>query len=160
LRLSKRCLGSLRKLIDLLGDEGIQEVEVEKRLFGGGRIRVVKGTGQSAPLPAPETAICEPTGDAGPDLEDPAGGTDDEGDALHQVLSPMVGTFYASADPGSRPLVSEGDVVSPGQTLCIIEAMKIMNEIESDIKGRVVRVLAEDGSPVEYNTPLFILEPV
>ena len=72
----------------------------------------------------------------------------------------MVGMFYRSPSPDSPPFVEEGDVVSEGQTLCIIEAMKIMNEIEADVKGRVVRVLIENAKPVEYNTPLFLLEPL
>jgi acetyl-CoA carboxylase biotin carboxyl carrier protein len=72
----------------------------------------------------------------------------------------MVGMFYRSSSPDAPPYAEEDDVVSAGQTVCIIEAMKIMNEIEADIKGRVVRILAENGKPVEYNTPLFLLEPL
>ena len=71
----------------------------------------------------------------------------------------MVGTFYRSPSPDAESFVKEGDVVSPGQTLCIIEAMKIMNEIEAEVGGRVVKVLVENGKPVEYNTDLFLLEP-
>ena len=77
----------------------------------------------------------------------------------HTLRSPMVGMFYQSPSPDAPPYVTEGDEVTRGQTLCIIEAMKIMNEIESDVDGRVVRVLVDNASPVEYNTPLFLIEP-
>lgn len=78
---------------------------------------------------------------------------------LIPLKSPMVGTFYRSASPEKPPFLKIGDVVAPGQTVCIIEAMKLFNEIESDVKGRVVKVLVEDGTPVEYDQPLFMLEP-
>ncbi len=79
---------------------------------------------------------------------------------LRTIESPMVGTFYRSASPTSNPYVSEGDHISTGQTLCIIEAMKLMNEIEADISGRIVQILVENGTPVEYGQPLFLVEPV
>ncbi len=77
---------------------------------------------------------------------------------LHVIRSPLVGTFYRSPAPGAPPFVEEGDIVSPGQVLCIIEALKVMNEIESDVKGRVVKILAENGQPVEYGQPLFLID--
>lgn len=79
---------------------------------------------------------------------------------LHVVKSPFVGTFYRSAGPNQEPFVEEGKVISSGDPLCIIEAMKLMNEIESDIKGRVVRVLVKNGTPVEFGEPLFEIEAV
>lgn len=75
------------------------------------------------------------------------------------IRSPMVGTFYRSPAPDADPFVKEGDIVTIGQTVCIIEAMKIMNEIEAEVGGRVTRVLVDNGNPVEYNTPLFVVEP-
>jgi len=77
---------------------------------------------------------------------------------LHVIKSPLVGTFYRSPSPGAPPFVEVGDVVSPGQVLCIIEALKVMNEIESDVRGRIVKILAENGETVEYNQPLFLID--
>lgn len=82
-----------------------------------------------------------------------------ENAGLLTIKSPMVGTFYRSAGPDKAPFVKVGDAVEPGATVCIIEAMKLFNEIESDIKGKVVKVLVEDASPVEYDQPLFLLDP-
>ena len=76
-----------------------------------------------------------------------------------EICSPMVGTFYRSPSPDSAPFVQVGDEVEPGQTLCIIEAMKLMNEIEAEQRGRIAKVLAENGQPVEFGQPLFLLEP-
>jgi acetyl-CoA carboxylase biotin carboxyl carrier protein len=77
---------------------------------------------------------------------------------LHVIKSPLVGTFYRSPSPGAPPFVEVGDMVSPGQVLCIIEALKVMNEIESDVKGRVVKILVENGETVEYGQPLFLID--
>jgi acetyl-CoA carboxylase biotin carboxyl carrier protein len=79
-------------------------------------------------------------------------------DKLHKVLSPIVGTFFAAASPTAEPFVKLGDKVKKGQVLCIVEAMKVMNEIESDVDGEVVKILADDGQPVEYNQPLFAIK--
>jgi acetyl-CoA carboxylase biotin carboxyl carrier protein len=154
-KLSRNLRRALQELIDLLGNDDIREIEVEKRLVGG-RIRIVRGAAQAEPIPLYPGPKPGPETEAEPPAEEsPAG----EEDGHHTVLSPMVGLLYLASSPDSPPFVEEGDIVSPGQTLCIIEAMKIMNEIEADIKGRVVRVLVENGRPVEYNTPLFLLEP-
>jgi len=83
----------------------------------------------------------------------------DPHDKFHTTKSPMIGTFYVSANPESPPFVNVGDVVKKGQTLCVIEAMKLFNEIESDIAGKIVEVLVEDANPVEYDQPLFVIEP-
>ncbi|MBW8050844.1 MAG: acetyl-CoA carboxylase biotin carboxyl carrier protein [Cytophagales bacterium] len=80
-------------------------------------------------------------------------------DKFHTTKSPMIGTFYVSANPESPPFVNVGDVVKKGQTLCVIEAMKLFNEIESDIAGKIVEVLVEDANPVEYDQPLFVIDP-
>ncbi|MEO1961117.1 MAG: acetyl-CoA carboxylase biotin carboxyl carrier protein, partial [Paracoccus sp. (in: a-proteobacteria)] len=76
----------------------------------------------------------------------------------HVIKSPLVGTFYRAPAPGAPPFVEEGDIVSPGQVLCIIEALKVMNEIESDVRGKVVKILVENGQPVEYGQPLFLID--
>jgi acetyl-CoA carboxylase biotin carboxyl carrier protein len=149
-RFSRRLIAVIRELMGLFGEENVKEIEVERGLFGKGRIRVVKAFEEGPALPGyrvvPERATPPPT-------EDASGG-------LHTIHSPMVGMFYRAPGPDASPHVEEGDTVTPGQTLGIIEAMKIMNEIESDIKGKVVRILVENESPVEYNTPLFLLEPL
>ncbi len=154
LKLSQAVRDSLRELIALAGDE-VNEVEVEKRLFGW-KIRVSKSSGAQV-----LRAVAQPVPPAGsqplqateePPAEQQANGI--------PIPSPMVGTFYRSPSPDADPFVKEGDVVSPGQTVCIIEAMKIMNEIEAEVGGRVTQVLPENGSPVEYDTPLFLVEPV
>ena len=148
MRFSRRFREVLQELIDLVGGDDIREIEIE-RTFLGGRIRIVRG-GSQATVPHPETQTAS---EGEPDVQD-------ETDGLHAVCSPMVGMFYRAPSPDAPPYVEEGDVVSSGQTVCIIEAMKIMNEIPSDIKGRVARILVENGNPVEYNTPLFLLEPL
>lgn len=145
----------MAELVDLIGKDEVGEVEVERRTFGGWRIRVSKA-GSDMPAFVPVSAGAAPS-DSQPG---PPEASDDATAGLHAVTSPMVGLFYRSPSPDAQPFVSEGDVVSAGQTVCIIEAMKIMNEIEADAAGRVARILVEDGSPVEYNTPLFLLDPL
>lgn len=81
-----------------------------------------------------------------------------EEEKLHVIKSPLVGTFYRSPSPGAPPFVEVGDLVSPGQVLCIIEALKVMNEIESDVRGKVIKVLVENGQTVEYGQPLFLID--
>ncbi len=81
-----------------------------------------------------------------------------EEEKLHVIKSPLVGTFYRSPSPGAPPFVEVGDIVSPGQVLCIIEALKVMNEIESDVRGKVVKILVENGEAVEYGQPLFLID--
>jgi acetyl-CoA carboxylase biotin carboxyl carrier protein len=88
----------------------------------------------------------------------PAEDVETEEEKLHVIKSPLVGTFYRAPAPGAPPFVEEGDIVSPGQVLCIIEALKVMNEIESDVRGKVVKILVENGQPVEYGQPLFLID--
>ena len=142
-------LRKLKKLIDLVEESGIAELELTE---GEERIRIVKGGGQarehmaSGPAPA-----CTPA-QAAPLL--PATPAEPEG---HVVKSPMVGTYYRCPSPGAKSFVEVGDSVKKGQTLCIIEAMKLMNEIEADTDGVIKAVLVENGQPVEYGEPLFII---
>ena len=88
----------------------------------------------------------------------PADDVETPEEKLHVIKSPLVGTFYRAPAPGAPPFVEEGDIVSPGQVLCIIEALKVMNEIESDVRGKVVKILVENGQPVEYGQPLFLID--
>jgi acetyl-CoA carboxylase biotin carboxyl carrier protein len=149
-------LRKLKKLIDLVQESGIAELEITE---GEEKVRInrIGSPGQpsmmtipQAPAPvaaAPMTAVI--TGAAA--AEAPA---EPEG---HIVKSPMVGTFYRSSAPGSRPFVEIGQNVNAGETLCIIEAMKLLNEIEADQSGVIKKVLVENGQPVEYGQPLFII---
>ena len=148
----------LRKLLELFHDSDIEELEVQRSFWHGTRIRLTRSRAPSPVAPAASvpvapivsTAPTEPTAPA------PAEKTDD---GLHEVLSPMVGTFYRAASPEADPFVREGDRIESGQTLCIIEAMKIMNEIPADVQGEVVEILVGDAQPVEYNQVLFKIRP-
>lgn len=146
----------VKKLIELLEESGISEIEISE---GEESVRISRYPQpgaisyahpplppQAAPPPAPAVPSVE---DAAPAEAAPAG---------HQVTAPMVGTFYASSSPGARPFVEIGSEVAPGDTLCIIEAMKMMNPIESEVSGRVVSILVENGNPVEYGQTLFVIE--
>ncbi|WP_456397121.1 acetyl-CoA carboxylase biotin carboxyl carrier protein [Desulfurobacterium sp.] len=95
-----------------------------------------------------------------PETPNPSAETTETPENIHIVRSPIVGTFYRAPSPGAEPFVKEGDFVEKGQTLCIIEALKVMNEIESDVSGRVVKILVENGKPVEFDQPLFYIEKV
>jgi acetyl-CoA carboxylase biotin carboxyl carrier protein len=151
-------LRKLKTLIDLVSESGISELEVTE---GEGKVRIVKNAPPvyvqqpaapySAPLPAAAPAPLaghEAPAAAAPAAAAPQG---------HVVTSPMVGTFYRSPSPGADPFVQVGDSVKEGQTLCIIEAMKLLNEIESDATGVVKEILVENGQAVEYGQPLFVV---
>lgn len=153
-KISKQMMAVLRELIDIIGADDVQEVEIEHKFFGRGRIRVVRANGRAPIVQTPTTLASVETPE--PQAEEAA--SEDDGQ-YHTLRSPMVGMFFQSPSPDAPPYVAEGDAVTKGQTMCIIEAMKIMNEIECDVSGRVVRVLAENAVPVEYNTPLFLIEP-
>ena len=148
-------LRKLKKLIDLVEESGISELELTE---GEEKVRISRAlmpsqtavqyvaapnmqatTGQVSPVPtAAEPVVAEVEG--------------------HEVKSPMVGTFYRSSSPDAKPFVDVGTKVAVGDTLCIIEAMKLLNEIESDVAGVVKKILLENGQPVEYGEPLFIIE--
>jgi acetyl-CoA carboxylase biotin carboxyl carrier protein len=150
-------LKEIRALLELLREYGLTEVEIER---SGERVRVRREVTAAAP-PAPSPAAVAPApappgGQAAP-LAGPA--PDERRRHLVTVEAPMVGTFYRASSPDADPYVREGDAIKEGQVLCIIEAMKLMNEIESKVSGRVIRVLAENGQPVEYGQPLFLIEP-
>ena len=140
----------VKKLIELLEASDIAEIEIHE---GEESVRISRhGTLPPPPVaPAPPVAAPPPPAAAEPKEEEP----EMEG---HVIRSPMVGTFYRAPTPGATPFVPEGQSVKPGDTLCIIEAMKILNQIESDTAGVVKRILVENGQPVEYNQPLFIIE--
>jgi len=150
-------LRKLKKLIDLVQESGIAELEITE---GEEKVKIVKGgvvsvsaAAPASPAPAPEVrAPSAPAPAAGPPGADRAAGQ--EG---HVVKAPMVGTFYRSASPDAKPFIEVGQAVKEGDTICIIEAMKLMNEIEADAAGTVKAILVENGQPVEYGQALFIL---
>ena len=148
-------LRKLKKLIDLVQESGIGEIEITEgeekvrisRQAPGGTPVIMAGPGMQpmaygAPAPAAQA-------------EAPAAPPEPKG---HQLKSPMVGTFYRSASPGSKPFVEIGTAIKEGDAICIVEAMKIMNEIEADMSGTVSKILVENGQAVEYGQPLFIVE--
>ncbi|WP_420843090.1 acetyl-CoA carboxylase biotin carboxyl carrier protein [Geothrix terrae] len=151
-------LEEIKALIALVGREPFQEFEFEA---GDMRFRIRKDgpapVVQAAPMPAHQMVIAAPASQPSPaaaaSTAQPAAPADEPG--IHYVTSPIVGTFYRASNPTAAPYVSPGDFVKPGQTLCIVEAMKLMNEIECDVSGEVVKVLVENGTPVEYGERLF-----
>ena len=150
-------LRKLKTLIDLVSDSNVSELEITE---AEGKVRIVKGTVAASvqhyaaaatmlaphanPASAPAPLAAEPAAPAAP--------------AEHVVKSPMVGTFYRSASPGAKSFVELGDAIKEGETVCIVEAMKILNEIEADKSGTVKKILCENGQAVEYGQPLFVIE--
>ena len=147
----------VKKLIELLEESGISEIEISEgeesvrisRYPQPGTVSGAAAPGQMAATGAAPAAGA-PAAVAASPPEPPTRG--------HQVTAPMVGTFYSGPAPGAKPFVEIGTQVKPGDTLCVIEAMKMMNQIESEVAGRVVSVLVENGSPVEFGQALFVIE--
>ena len=148
----------VKKLIELLEESGIAEIEIKEGEESVRISRMSSGAATqhfiAAPMAAPAMAAPSPV--AAPAAAPPAAATRKSSD--HVVPAPMVGTFYAAPSPGAKPYVEIGDEVKVGQVLCIIEAMKMMNQIESDKAGRVTSVMAQNGEPVEFGQPLFTIE--
>ncbi|WP_269496717.1 acetyl-CoA carboxylase biotin carboxyl carrier protein [Castellaniella sp. S9] len=145
-------LRKLKTLIDLVADSGIAELEITE---GEGKVRIVKFSQAQqpvayapAPAPAPVAAAA---------AESPAAPAAAPAVQGHQVKAPMVGTFYRAPNPNSAPFVEVGQAVKEGEPLCIIEAMKLLNEIEADKSGVIKEILVENGEPVEYGQPLFVI---
>ena len=145
-------LRKLKTLIDLVSDSNVSELEITE---AEGKVRIVKG-GVAAPVQqyVAQAAMMAPAAPPAPVAEVaapvvPAG---------HIVKSPMVGTYYRSSSPGAKAFVEVGDAIKQGETICIVEAMKILNEIEADKSGTVTKVMCENGQAVEYGQPLFLIE--
>lgn len=149
----------VKKLIELLEESNLAELEITE---GDDSVRISRGGGAvsytppaapapqaSAPAPAPQASSPQPAAEQG------GGSATDESKLLR---APMVGTYYEASSPGSAPFVEVGQSVSPGQTLCIIEAMKMMNQIESDRSGVLKKILVDNEQPVEFDQPLFVIE--
>lgn len=152
-------LRKLKTLIDLVSESNVSELEITE---AEGKVRIVKSGGNvvqqfvAAPMQAaPVQAVAAAPAAAAPAAEAAPAPAAVVG---HQVKSPMVGSFYRASSPGAKAFVDVGTAVKEGDTLCIIEAMKILNEIEADKSGTVTRILAENGQAVEYGQPLFVIE--
>lgn len=146
----------VKKLIELVEESDIAEIEIHE---GEESVRISRNSpfnpaAFAMPAPAPAAAPAPAPAAAPAAPAEPA----EEVISGHIVKSPMVGTYYAAASPGAKPFTVEGQTVSAGDTLCIIEAMKILNQIESDKSGVVKKILVDNGQPVEYNEPMFIIE--
>jgi acetyl-CoA carboxylase biotin carboxyl carrier protein len=150
-------LRKLKTLIDLVSESNVSELEITE---AEGKVRIVKSVAgvvqQYVPAPAAQApAAPAPAAAQMAELPAPSAPAAPTG---HVVKSPMVGTFYRSSSPGAKPFVEVGSQVKEGETICIIEAMKILNEIEADKSGTVTRILGENGQAVEYGQPLFVIE--
>jgi acetyl-CoA carboxylase biotin carboxyl carrier protein len=146
----------IKKLIELLEESGIAEIEIKEgeEAVRISRMQVPQAAPQYyAPQPMPQHAAPAPAAAAAGPAPAPAAKAADS-----VIPSPMVGTFYSAGSPTAKPFISIGDEVKPGQVLCIIEAMKMMNQIESDRAGRITAIMAKNGDPVEFGQPLFAIE--
>ncbi len=151
-------LRKLKTLIDLVAESNVSELEITE---AEGKVRIVKSAPVAAAvaMPAPVTAVAAPAAVAlpvpAPVVAEAAAPAAPKG---HVVKSPMVGTFYRASSPGAKPFAEVGQTVKEGQAICIVEAMKILNEIESDKAGTITEILVENGQAVEYGQPLFVIE--
>ncbi len=159
----------IRKIVELMAENDVMELEMEDRK---GKIRLVRGNHhaptpvtvvssatslpQLAPLAVP-ASLSPPVTLAPPHVSHAAAPLPEQGTP---ITSPMVGTFYRAPSPEAKPYVEVGDVVEKGDVVCIIEAMKMMNEIQAEVRGRVVKILVDNGQPIEYEQALFLLEPL
>ena len=147
----------VKKLIELLEESGIAEIEIHE---GEESVRISR----DGSIPLPQTTANVPPVDEGSPLKKQSSANenlsnDDYSDKGEIITAPMVGIFYSSPSPDQPPFANKGQNIRTGDVLCIIEAMKIMNQIEADIDGKLVRILVENGDPVEYGQPLFVISP-
>ncbi len=154
-------LKEIKELIKLVSEAGVSEVEVERGDF---KIAIKKVEEKvfvqsTAPVMQPQVVMSAPAAPSAP-ATPVAAPVAEHASNLITIKSPMIGTFYKSSSPDKPAFVGIGDEIKPGKVLCIIEAMKLFNEIESEISGRIVKVLVENASPVEYDQPLFLVEPM
>jgi acetyl-CoA carboxylase biotin carboxyl carrier protein len=149
-------LNLIKKLIRIFDSSEITDLEIEQEGF---RIKIAKKTRTFHGGSRPHVVL--PPASAEEDLNEviSAKKTETKVETAHEIRSPIVGTFYRAPAPDADPYVQVGDIVTKGSVLCIVEAMKLMNEIESDVDGRIVKILVDNGKPVEFNQPLFLVQP-
>lgn len=148
-------LRKLKTLIDLVSESNVSELEITE---AEGKVRIVKSSGVPMMMHQPAMNMVPSHQVQAAAAQAPVPEAPVAASAGHAIKSPMVGTFYRSSSPGSNPFVEIGSVVKEGDTVCIIEAMKILNEIEADKSGTVTKILSENGQAVEYGQPLFMIE--
>jgi acetyl-CoA carboxylase biotin carboxyl carrier protein len=149
----------IKKLLELLGTTDVTELQIETE---GSKVRIKREKFLTS-LELPRAALGAPPQEpaaAAPSAPESPAGRAEETQRVVTVTSPLVGTFYRAASPDAQPFVEVGDRVSKGQVICIVEAMKLMNEIEADVDGVIAKVLVENSQPVEYGEPLFLVEPL
>ena len=153
-------INKISRLIKIVSESDIAELELKE---GEEQIKITRTSNTvSVPVPvAQPAAYVAPAAVPAPVAAPAAAEADDSADTIsgHVMKSPMVGTFYRSAGPGKDAFVNVGDSISNGKVLCIVEAMKLFNEIESEVSGKIVKILVDDASPVEYDQPLFLVDP-
>ncbi|MDH4125035.1 MAG: acetyl-CoA carboxylase biotin carboxyl carrier protein [Gammaproteobacteria bacterium] len=142
----------VKKLIELLDESGIAEIEITE---GEESVRISRYSHSAPPMPMAAPAAAAPAAGPAPTAAVAAAETEDDG---YLVTAPMVGTFYGASSPGAAPYVQVGDRVNEGDTLCIIEAMKMMNQIESEVSGVIKSIRVQNGEPVEYGQTLFVID--
>lgn len=153
-------LSQIKRLVKLVETSDISELEINDE---GTQIRITKGITMQAQMPQvmhqqlPPQPVVSVQSPSPAVATEPSGSENTEG--LVEFCSPMVGTFYRAPAPDAADYINPGDSVQPGKVLCIIEAMKLMNEIEAEMSGKIVKILVENGHPVEFNQPLFLIEP-
>ena len=153
----------IQELIDFISNSGLAEVKIETDEFKLSVKKSLGGSGKKADStpaqnPRSEVSLSPPT--ASETVTNPSEGQGDTSNSSYlEVKSPMIGTFYRTPNPDSDPFVNLGDTIKAGQTVCIIEAMKLFNEIESEVSGKIVKVLVENATPVEFDQPLFLIDP-
>lgn len=155
-------LNLIKKLVKILETSDVTDIEIEEN---GTKIKVAKKVRIAQPVQAVAAVPSQTPSVSVQQKEEQKPGEKKSSEEsiesnLHTVRSPIVGTFYRAPAPDADPYVQIGDVVSVGTVLCIVEAMKLMNEIESDVNGKIVKILVENGKPVEYNQPLFLIQPM
>lgn len=156
----------IQELLKTVNKSGLSEVSIKNGEF---EIHIKQASAEpnivavqaGAPMPPPQgmPQYLPPAAPPAPEVPTPEKKDEQQSSTAITVTSPMIGTFYRSSSPDKPPFVNVGDVIKPGSVLCIVEAMKLFNEIESEVSGRIVKVLVDDASPVEYDEPLFLVEP-
>jgi acetyl-CoA carboxylase biotin carboxyl carrier protein len=157
-------LSQIQDLIKFVAKSGVSEVEIEQKDFkitiktpsSKKEVQVIAAPAAPAPAALPAPAAAAPAAAPAPAAAAPAPAADAR---YITIKAPMIGTFYRAGGPGKPVFVNVGDEIKPGKTICIIEAMKLFNEIESEVSGKIVKVLVDDAKPVEYDQPLFLVDP-
>ncbi len=142
----------IRELVEMMNESGLTEVEVE---LEGQKIKLTKNARGNIEQVPQENFVSQPVVQNAPQQKAPEGSSPKN---LKEITSPMVGTFYRSSNPDAEPYVQEGDIVKKGDVVCIVEAMKLMNEVKSEVSGRIREVLAENAEPIEFGQVLFTVE--